>query len=301
MSQLTRKRIIQIAVESVKGTKVAGTLLLQVEDLLIDPTMEYSQRPGSGASLGNDLPGTLGERSGDVSFTTELMSDGSAGLNTGLVALFQASGFKQTVEVYEPTSNVAVMKTISIDVFEDGNKKSLAGAAGTWTIESDVGMPAKLKWEFKGVWQPKVAAALPSVTLIEQLPMKMTAFTLGAAAVNISKYSLALNAKVEYVRDGIEAGVINGLVVQTDPELSIDPEDQLVGDYDWNGLWLAGTVAAVVMTFSDGTDTATLTMAKVVAKELKGGDREDIKTYDYLGQANNSASGADDAISIAIT
>jgi len=296
MSQLTRKRIIQIAVETNKGTKVAGTLLLQVEDLDINPTGSYEKRPGSGKYLGNDLPGTAGEQSGEVSFTTELLSAGSAALNTGLVALFQAAAFKQTLEVYTPTSDSSVAETVSIDVFEDGNKKSLAGCAGTWTIEGDVGKPAKIKWEFKGVWQPTVAAALPTVTLISTLPMKMTAFTLDGDPVGISKYALAAGAEVAYKKDGVATGVVNGIVVQSDPELSIDPEDQLVSAYDFDGIRLAGTEAAVVMTFSDGTYTATITLAKVNTKDLKGADRDGVKTYDWTGQVNNSA--GDDAISI---
>jgi len=304
MSMLTRKRIIKVAVEETKGTKVAGTLLLQVEDLQINPTAPYEQRPGSGKYLGNDLPGTIGERSGEVSFTTELLSDGTGGLNAGLIVLFQACGFKQTAkagevpETYTPTSDYSVMETVSIDVWEDGNKKGLGGCAGTVTIEGDAGKPARLKWELKGVWQEVATEALPTVTLVSALPMKMSVFTLAAESVMISKYALAVGAEVAYQKDSTLIGVVAGIVVNTDPELSIDPEDQLLTGYKFDEEWLAGTESAVVMTFTDGTDTVTITLAKVVAKELKGADREGIKTYDYIGQINNSS--GDDAISMAI-
>lgn len=302
MPLLTRKRVIKVKLEAVRGTKLAGDQAILVFDLEIKPTSPYEARKGSGLYLGHNNIGIHGERSGSCSFTTELRSDGSAGMETGVAILLQAAGFVKSTEVYSQHSNIANQKTISIDVWEDGVKKGLAGAMGTCTISGDIGKRMMLNFEFFGVWQAPIDEALPAYAPLSTIPMKLSGgtFTIGGASLKIAKYELNTGNTVVMRPDPDgAAGFLFYIITDYDPEISLDPETELIATYDYNGIWLAGTEAAVSLAVTDGTDTITISTPKVQIKELVEGDREGIQDYEYTGQCNNN--GVTPAITITVT
>ena len=297
---LVRKiTVIKVAMETVKGTKVAGTLVATVTEAKIKDTSGYEKRPGSGKYLGNTLGGTRGPTTGDCSFTAELLCTGLTALEPTIAALIQACAFKKTSEVYNSNSVYSDAKTLSVDMWIDGKKKGLAGASGTVTLEGEAGKVANLKFEFKGIWQSPTDEAVPAVVLPTANTMKMSAFTLGGDSVGIAKYSLAMNNEVAYRTDGVVAGATEAMVTDFDPELGVDPEEGLVATHDFDGIMIAGTEEAVSMAFTDGTDTLTIALPKVVTKELDESDREGLAVYDYKGQCNHDS--GDDAVTMTMT
>jgi len=292
---------IKVALETTKGTKVAGTQALMVEEPKIMPTAEFIKRNGPGKYLGNNAAAVIGAESGTVTFKAELRGTGGGGLEAGLAILLQACGFKKTSETYNVHSVHTDQKTVSIDVWEDGVKKGLAGASGTFTLEGADGGSVLISFEFHGVWQAPVDEAFPafSPSTTKPLLMKGGTFTIDSNSIKISKFSLAMNNLVGPRRDvDASSGIAYYLVSNRDEELGMDPEADLVAGYDYHGKWLAGTEAAVSLALTDGTDTVTITIPKAQYKELDPAERDGIDIYETTAQCNNTPSG-DDSVTIA--
>lgn len=298
---LTRKKVIKVTLESEKGTKVAGTSAIMVFDLAINPTAPYEERKGSGLYRGHKETGVLGERSGTCNFSVELRAD-SAAMEAGLAILLQACGLKQTVQVYQVHSTPGDDKCLSIDVWEDGVKKGLAGAMGNVTFEGEAGKRMMCNFEFTGIWQAVTDEAMPAFAPATYPPIRLQGgtFTLGGESIKVGKFSLNMgnNVVMRGDVDGV-GGIAHYAITDYDPVISIDPEADLVAGYDFNGIWLAGTEAAVSLAVTDGTNTATFTLPKVQARELTQGDRDGIQIYEFTGQCNHDS--GNDSVAIAVT
>ena len=296
---LTRKRVIKVKIETTKGTAIAGDQAIRVFDLDIKATSPFEQRNGTGLYLGNNNTGILGARTGSCTFSMELQTDGSQAMEAGLAILLQACGLAKTLEVYQVHSSHANQKTISIDISEDGIKKSLIGCMGNVTFEGESSSRMMCNFEFFGIWVAPTDVALPAYAPATRAPLRLQGGTwaLGAESIKIGKYSLNMgNVVVPRYDVDSAGGVIYYMITDYDPTLSVDPEADLVAGYDFNGLWLAGTEAAASMKVDDGTDSVTFSTPKVQIKELSGGDREGILTYEYVGQCNHSS--GDDSVVI---
>ncbi len=299
MPLLSRKHVIKVKIETDKGTKVAADQALLVMDLDIKNNAEFEPRKGSGLFLGPTVAGVLGAQIGTCTFKVEMRSNGSAALEPGIAILFQAGGLKDATG-YKPVSAVTDQKTISIDVWKDGKKYGLAGAMGKLKIEGDSGKIGYLTCEFSGIWQTPTDEALPAYSPSTTKPMYLRSgtFTIGGAAKKISKFALDLGAVVVPEPDINAAnGILCYIITDYEPTMSFDPEAELVADYDIDGIWLAGTEAAIVCKMSDGTDDITITCPKVQYKEIPHADREGIFAYDATGQCNMSS--GNDFVSIA--
>ncbi len=299
---LTKKKVIKVILEAEKGTKLAGTQALLVFDLDIKPTAPFEERKGSGLYRGHANTGILGERSGSCSFKAELRGTGAGGLEAGLAILLQSCGFTKTLEVYNMHSTHSADKTISIDVWEDGKKKGLAGASAEVTFEGETGGRMMLNFDFFGVWQAPIDEALPTFAPSTTTPMRLQGgtFTLGGESIKISKFSLAMGNN-PVMRPDVDAagGIAYYIITDYDPVLSMDPESDLVAGYDINGLWLAHTTGAVSLAITDGTDTVTFTIPALQYKEIPEGDRDGIQVNEITGQCVHSS--GDDAVAIAVT
>lgn len=304
---LTRKKKLMVALETAKGAQVAGTSAILAYDLKIDSTAAFIERKGTGHVLGQMHTGVIGARTGSCSFSVDVRSAGSAALDVGLAILIQACGFKQSTQVYDVHSSFADQETISIDVFEDGKKMSLFGAMGKVTFEGEVGQKMMANFEFIGTWAVPTDVALPATMPGTGLPMIVAGgtFTLGGESIKIGKYSLDTgnNVIMRADVDGI-SGIAHHMITDYDPVISIDPEADLVAGYDYYGIWLAGTTAAISLQITDGTYTVTFSTPRVQTKELKEGDREGISIYDFTGMCLHdvdSGTGALTAEAITIT
>lgn len=296
---LTRKKVIKVKLESTKGTKETADQAILVYDLDIKPTAPYEARTGTGLYLGHTAKGILGERIGTCSFSTELRGNGTTGIETGLAVLLQAAGFKKTSEVYNTHSSVTDQKTITIDVWEDGIKKSLYGAMGTVEFDGTTGKRLMLKFEFSGAWSAVTDEAMPAYAPSTATPMKLMggSFKVATVATKIGKFNLNLGNQVVPSYDvNAVSGVAHYQITDYDPSIGIDPDGCVVATYDHFGIWLAGTEAAVELILNDGTTKVTFAIPKVQYKEIASGDRDGIHTFELTGQCNNSS--GDDAITL---
>ena len=187
-------------------------------------------------------------------------------------------------------------KTISIDVYEDGKLKSLAGAMGNITIEAETGKRVMLKCSFSGRWIAPTDAAIPSWSPSTAAPMRAQSanFTIDSLSARISRASLDMGNSVAPRWNPSESGGIEHYMI-TDyaPKLSIDPEAELVANYDWFGKKAAGTTAAISQIFSDSAVDVTVTIPAAQIAEIETADRDGVIVenvmYNLLHNSGNDA------------
>lgn len=301
---LTRKVIMQVLVEIVKGT-AETTGLLDVYCLGepdIKPTGPFDGRKGGGIYLGHTQAGVIGEKSGSLSCTVELRGNGSTGMDEGLAELLKASVLAATAQVYQVTSSPANHKTCTIFVFRDGKKEVLSGAMGTVTLEGETGKSIKCNFEFKGIYSTPIDEALPAFAPGSTLPPIMAngTFTITAVAKLVSKFSLAMNNDVQMRWDvNAVSGIYHAHIVDFDPVFTCDFESDLVATYDIYSAWAAGTLAALQIIVGTGAgEQITIDLPKLQYREIPHADREGTQVNDITAQCNHDS--GDDSVKITV-
>jgi len=302
MVMLARKKVIQAKLETEKGTKeTEGFTDIRIFDPDIRPSSPFEPRRGSGKYLGNSVAGIVQERSGIFTCSTELRGNGTDAMDAGLSVLLQCCGLKNTAESYQVSSVVANHKTCTIQVFEDGKKKVLYGAMGNLTFEGDTGKRMMCNFEFTGIWDAPVDEELPAFSPGTEPPPILASgtFSIGAAR-KVSRVSLNMGNEVVLRMDiNAASGIAHAVIVDNDPVMSCDLEAELVAAYDINGIWLAGTEAAVSLVLGSGAGKQiTFTIPKFQYREIPEGNRDGILTYDITGQCNHDS--GDDAVKVAV-
>ena len=297
---------IAIDLEADKGTQLVGASLpttdIYVEELQINPTGSFIRRNGSGIFLGNTEPGVIGGRMGKCTFTSELRGTGSGGLEPGLAILLQACGFLQTAQVYNTHSLFTAQKTITIDVFEDGMKKVLYGAAGTFTIEGEEGQRVLFRFDFDGLYADDIDVGIPAYSPSTAAPIMFGggSFAYDGESQLISKFSLDAGMVVSPKQDIAGPGGVTYSFQSTyDPVISWDPESDLVANDNVHGDWVAGNEGVMQLVMADASDTFTLAMILVQYKEIPEGIRNNLRIYDATGQCRNSS--GNDSIILTVT
>jgi len=299
---LTRMRVIKVLAETDKGTKVAGTQAIQVMEPSIDWEASYEPRGDLGLYRGNSQAGVIIGMKGICPFEAELRGDGSQGLEAGLIPLLQTCGFKQTVEVYQVHSGHTDDKTLSLDFWQAGDKKGLAGASGNVVFGGQVGERLMCKFDFAGIWQAPTTDALPAFAPSTTPPMILQSgtFTFATESIKIASFELDMGNKVVPWPDADAAGgVAYYLIANNRPTLKLMMSADTVAGFDYYGRQLAGTAAAVSLALDDGTDKITFTIPAVISEQLTEADKDGIKMYDFVGECLHSS--GNDSVAIAVT
>ena len=298
---LTRKRVIKVALEDEKGSKVAGTIAGFAYDLEIDTDAVFEPRKGTGRYRGHTEAGIIEAKAGVCSFRAEIRGNGTNAMDPFIAACLQACALKNTAETYQVHSAIADDKCLSIDVWEDGVKKGLAGAMGNLLLDGLTGKRLFAIFNFRGRWEAPIYEALPSQTPGTEIAPLLAGgtFTLGGDSLKTSSFGFDLgNVIVPRLDKNAADGIAHFEITDNDPVVSIDPEADLVANHDFYGKWLAGTEGALSLILGTGAGKQiTIAAPKVQYRELKGGDREGLKIYDLTGQCNHDS--GDDAFSIA--
>jgi hypothetical protein len=296
---LWKKRVIKVKLEANMGTKVSTDQAILVSNLKINPTAPFIERGGTGLYRGHDVKGVIGAQSGKCTFSVEMRGTGSGGCELGLAILLQACGLIKSSEAYTVHSVHSSDKTISIDVWEDGKLKGLAGASGTFTFHFLAGQRVVLDFDFDGIWQAPTADALPTWTPSTVLPFmgKSGTFTLDSNAIKISKFDLDIGSKVVPREDVCAvSGIAYYMVADILPMASFDPEADLVAGYDYHGIWLASTEKVIAVVAKNSTDKCTIAIPKFQTRELPEGERNGIMIHEISGQCDHSS--GNDAVSL---
>jgi hypothetical protein len=296
---LTKTRVVKVKLETEAGTKVAGDTAIYFEDAKLVETSPVIERNGDGAYRGHSLPSVIGERSGKFTGTAEIRGSGSAGCDAGLAILLQCCGLKKTLEVFNMYSTLADDKTVSIDMWQSGRKLGLAGGSGTFVIRGESGGRVLVDFEIDGVWQTPADEAIPAWAPGSQKPFmnKGATFTLDSNAIKISQWTLT-GGQIVVPRRSVAAasGISHYSVADMKPMFGCDPEADLVANYDYHGIFAAGTEKAISLIVTNGTDKCTIAIPKFQTTEKNEGDRDGLLTHELNGQCNHSS--GNDAITL---
>jgi len=308
MPILKKVRVLAAAVETAIGSPVAGMDATDCKwnafDIEIQPTIEFIQRPMQKSF--SQLPGVIGTQMGTATFKTEL--GGPATGPDWADVLFPACGYtEKTPLVWSPksaapqpedvgppdTTGTTFNHTITIEVFEDGLKKSISGAMGTFRMAATIGKQIILEWTFTGLWQPPIDATILAPTFPTELPYRFGSSTItvgGSSPGCIEAFMIdAGNNVIMRECHTASSGYSSALITDRRVIGSFNPESKIVGTKDEHALWLAGTEEALVMVFADTVDKVTINVPKCQRYNIQEGDRNGLQTDQIEWQANGTA------------
>lgn len=196
----------------------------------------------------HDVTAQLNNSSGNDWLTIAV---GAGTLGSGIDLLLKACGFALNSTTYSPHSVLGDQDTLSIDCWEDGKKKTLAGCQGKMTVEFETGKRVLLKFEFSGVAYTESDEALPAFAPGTTAVLRAAggAFTLATAKKKISRLTLDCGQNVIPRHDvNAASGVAYYSITDFDPTVSFDLESELVATYNIHGIWRAHTEGAMVFT-----------------------------------------------------
>jgi hypothetical protein len=294
---LSKTKVVKVLAETTIGIYIAATQAIYFEDSKMVCTGPFIPRNGDGKYLGHGQPGVIGELSGKFTGSCEMRGNGTTGCEAGLAILLQCCRLVKSTEVYQIHSNHANDKTCTIEMWESGRKKCLTGASGTFKIKGSNGGRIMLDFEFQGSWVAPIDEAIPTWTPSTDKPFmaKGGVFTLATNAIKISEFEFDMGCVLVPRRDIVATSGINYvLAANAEPMFSCDPEAHLISSYDYHGLWLAGTEAAVVLTVQNAITKCTISLPKLQYREVPEEDRDGILIHRLNGQCNQSS--GDDSV-----
>ena len=274
---LTRRRSIGATVETTSGTFIASTVPLaatEVFDVKCDVQDFFADTKRTPQGLyGGESDAAAGKQMGKISFKIRVRpGDQTLPLLTG-ASMVLAAG------TYSPTSDIGAKKTWSVDVWEDGRVKKMAGCS--WNVKFTFKAGSYLIAEFDGmgIWEGTGDTAMPAQAALNAAGYVCLGTTLtfgGTALPMIETANIDLGMKPE-PRESIVSsyGVISTIIGNDfEPKITLDPEARRVADSDSYGALLAGTTGALVIAVTSNTHTFTITAARaqrrMVADQNRG-------------------------------
>lgn len=303
MGLLKRVRVMAAKIESTSGT--AETLsasdgAFNAFDVDIQANIEFNERPQQGAM--SMLPGVTGPRGGTLSFKTELFGDGAAGTPGWASTLLPACGWVVSTGTFSPTSESpgSNVKTLTMAVYENGKRKIMRGAAGTFKIVCNSGQPVMIEWTFTGVWQPPTDVAIIAPTYPTIMPLRFAnaTFTIGGStppcmeSVEFDAGNQVILRPCPTASDG--SGYDAALITSRAVKGTMNPESVLVATDDVFGDWIAHTEQALSLALTDGTDTITIAAPQIQYTNIQEGEREMLQVDQIEFNCNASAAGDDE-------
>jgi len=310
MPLLKRVRVLAVKHETTLGTTIATTgtdATFNAYDVVCQGNLEYIERMQQGSF--SMLAGVIGAQSGTVTFKTPLSGNGAAASPGWLDTLLPACGFIEATDTFSPSSTApsinsggtvgsGFVHTATIDVYENGTRKSIVGAMGTFKITGEIGKPVEIEWTFTGVWAPVTDEAVPAPTYDAILPLRFSGVGLligGVAPGCVNSFSIDAGNNVILRPCATQStGYLTALITDRKCVGSIDPESKLVATApdDW-GLWLSGTEAAFSLTLSSAADEITIAAPQAQRMNIQEGERNGLQ-IDQIDFACNAVSGDDE-------
>lgn len=314
MPLLKRIQTIAAKVETTVGTAESLTAsegVFNAYDISIQASIDSQERPGQGSF--NYLSSVTGARAGSMSFKTDMAWDGSTMPNWASV-LFPACGYVESTQVYTPRSEApgSNVKTATLAVYENGLKKTLAGAVGNFKIVCPAGEIAMVEWEFQGVWQAVTDTAIIAPTYPTDTPLRFGSGVITYQAANLIVENVTLDAGNTIIMredPATAAGFISGLIVDRRPMITCNPEAGLVAAdaaSDVYGDWLAHTEGAFSCKIDGPTGVVTngditFSAPKAQITNAQEAERTGLLVNELELMCNKNGATADEEVSITFT
>ena len=307
---LTKKAQIAIKAEASEGTAetLAGADAILVMNPKFTPSRKIYDRNNIVSSL-SPFIAIPGEYSATIEFDVELKGSSARGTAPHLGKCLISSGFLETVVAvtsvtYTPFATPP--SSCSVGLYMDGKKYLIWGARGDVSLKLQAGQPGMLHFTFTGAGYSitDVALLTTGVSYETTVPIIFAGaaiMTIDSVSANLSSIEIKMNNKVELRETPNKpSGFISALITGRRPTMSIDPEEVLVGTYDYFGKLASGAVGAlsIVLTGAAG-NICTVTAPKVQYIDIKPGERTGMATLGIDCLLTRNA--GDDELSIAFT
>lgn len=308
---LRKKSQIAAKVETTNGTAIAVNATDAdhiVYDAEIVPDAEYHERAATASS--SRLAGVVGARMGTATFTVEAMGKGSSGSPEWANVFLAACGLYDDSNTWKLVTGVPAVagnysRTITIAKYTDGRVLTLAGCQGNAVFRFVVGEPLKIEFTFRGKYSSMADAALlvPTLPTVVAPRVANTTITIAGTAIRTGEITIDMGNNV-ILRDDIgsgagTSGVAYATIVDRDIRVRMSQESALVATRDDYGIWLAGTLQAMVLNIGGATwNELDFSLPKVQWATIADADKDGILVDAIEGQAIRSAAN-DDEMTIA--
>lgn len=233
---------------------------------------------------------TAGEGSASATITSGTLIDvGTKGLHltptwTGNLSV----GDSWTVWLFPPGLSLDPVsdnfESITLVMHNDGVEHDMPGSFGTFEVTAEAGQYASIKWTFTGTYQAPSDSALPSPTYETTLPSQVQ---LGRLQVDsfqavVDKFTFNQANDVQIRPDVSSAqGYIGTRIVSRKPEGGIDPEADLVANYDfWTKMANATRMPFQMRVGTVVGNTVWMLAPNVQYTKMTYTDRQGIEAYD---------------------
>jgi hypothetical protein len=303
---LMRKRVLAFKVEGTAGTAESLTTAeaaFNVYNAEMTPTIEAIQRDSQ--STGAPMSAQFGPYLGTCTWRTHLFSSASLPAYT---AFFAACGWPVATRTFSPVTappGTSGVKTATIGLYENGRRKVLRGAMGSFVITLEAGRPCYIDWSFTGVWvTPPTDVTLLAPTYPAETPLRFanSGFGIGSWTPSISRMTIDAG-NVLYPCEDANSADQSGIkyVIATSRRINgtIDPLAELVATNNTYGDWLSITEAAMDIDLLPGTNSGILIDAtKFQVVGVRAAERNGLIVDEVEYQINASTLGADGEMTI---
>lgn len=284
-------RLLAAKVETTTGTAIAVTgtdatyIIMNPQMTPDQPLNEREAMAGKG-----QLQGSAGAQSGKLTFEVELSGSGSSGGVPDWATVFlPACDFTNSAGTFARTNNVT---TLTMVLYEDGLKRTLSGAKGTFKLTLVSGKPGRLAFEFTGRYEDEADAAILSPTFPTVLApvFKGATCTIGGYTPKISTFEFDAGNTVIMREDATDAtGYHAAAIPQHKATFTLDPETDSIANRDWFTKYKGSSEEAVnVVVGATANNTITLAATKAQTTKSPRGSRNGLMTNQIAGQFNGT-------------
>lgn len=244
---------------------------------------------------------------GEVSFDVEVKGSGTAGTAPEINDCLVACGMAETVVAstsvtYTPATDD--QQYLTIHFMQDGVRRILEDAVGTFTLTAEAGGIAMISFTFTGHLGTSSDTAFTAGTYQSSVPVPVKAgsFAIGGYAATISRLSIDRGNQIVTPADFNAADGFGQIrIADWDITGSFDPLATLKATKDWVSEWESGTAQALTTGVIGSTagNRFAISCPAVSSRSVAYAEREAERAYEVtFGAAESSG---DDGLSIAFT
>ena len=305
MSLLLRRSVLLSKVEDNYGTDASPTTAdaILCAAPTVTPAGDLLTRDFVRSSI-SPYPHVIGAKTVEVTFDTEIKGSGTnSSTSTSAIipeigVLFRACGLSETVTwgstsgtpttyndltaSYQPVSTN--FESATIYVYFDGVLHKIVGCRGSAVFTLDAGAFPRISWTFRGFYQDVVDASMVSGVYDDTKPpiVESISLVLGSYSPKVQSVSIDLANTIAEIRDVNASEAMREIAITArDTNGRINPEMDLVANYDFFGIWKNATEKAMSCTIgSSGGNRVIFSCPSIQESSLAYGDREGIRVLD---------------------
>jgi hypothetical protein len=308
MTLLKRKRVLAAKIEATPGTLdlFLASTQFNVYNLIAQQEIELESREAQGGF--GMLNSVVGGYKGRITFSVDFSWDGTATEPAWADTFLPACGWVKSGQVFTPRTEVpgSNVKTLSMAIYQDGVVKSMAGCAGTFTMNNPTGRTAVFNFDFQGLWQPPSDGTLgiaPIYPTAKGLRYASSTTTWAGTALCLENLTLdSGNTIIMKECASTVSGYDHAMITNRVVTVTGNPESKLVATQDRFGQHLAMTEDVLTWGLDGPTNSvATFSAPKAQIISITEADRNMLVTDEITWQCNRNGNNIDQEISLTFT